>query len=150
MFFSFFSFSFYFFFFFFFLMIRRPPRSTLFPYTTLFRSRTAVTSLQNFVSQLRKSLGPEILETKPPGYRLRVRKGELDLDRFRVAVENARALEPAQRAAKLCEALGFWRGPPLADFAFESFAQPHIAHLEELRLATLEERVEADLEGGRH
>src|SRR5256885_12322897 len=26
---------------FFFLMIRRPPRSTLFPYTTLFRSRTA-------------------------------------------------------------------------------------------------------------
>src|ERR1022692_5104263 len=26
--------------FFFFLMIRRPPRSTLFPYTTLFRSRT--------------------------------------------------------------------------------------------------------------
>src|SRR5256884_9463618 len=37
--FFFFSFSFsYFFFFFFFLMIRRPPRSTLFPYTTLFRS----------------------------------------------------------------------------------------------------------------
>src|SRR6476661_10386785 len=27
-------------FFFFFLMIRRPPRSTLFPYTTLFRSRS--------------------------------------------------------------------------------------------------------------
>src|SRR5215467_14749944 len=30
--------------FFFFLMIRRPPRSTLFPYTTLFRSRPACTS----------------------------------------------------------------------------------------------------------
>src|SRR5256885_193411 len=30
--------QFLFFFFFFFLMIRRPPRSTLFPYTTLFRS----------------------------------------------------------------------------------------------------------------
>src|SRR5690349_23952999 len=29
--------------FFFFLMIRRPPRSTLFPYTTLFRSRTSGT-----------------------------------------------------------------------------------------------------------
>src|SRR5574339_821354 len=42
-----FSLSFYYFlsfslfFFFFFLMIRRPPRSTLFPYTTLFRSRIA-------------------------------------------------------------------------------------------------------------
>src|SRR2546425_4781512 len=30
--------------FFFFLMIRRPPRSTLFPYTTLFRSPIAVPS----------------------------------------------------------------------------------------------------------
>src|SRR3990170_6339049 len=29
-------------FFFFFLMIRRPPRSTLFPYTTLFRSPTTM------------------------------------------------------------------------------------------------------------
>src|SRR6266536_4123572 len=28
----------------FFIMIRRPPRSTLFPYTTLFRSRSAVTT----------------------------------------------------------------------------------------------------------
>src|SRR5437764_12629347 len=33
-----FSFQFVFLIFFFFLMIRRPPRSTLFPYTTLFRS----------------------------------------------------------------------------------------------------------------
>src|SRR5207249_10799199 len=33
-----------FFYSFFFLMLRRPPRSTLFPYTTLFRSRTSMTS----------------------------------------------------------------------------------------------------------
>src|SRR5687768_18404090 len=33
--------SYYFVFFLFFLMIRRPPRSTLFPYTTLFRSAAA-------------------------------------------------------------------------------------------------------------
>src|SRR3712207_7686680 len=31
---------------FFFLMIRRPPRSTLFPYTTLFRSKTYIPSLK--------------------------------------------------------------------------------------------------------
>ena len=38
-----FCFSFFSFFsFFFFLMIRRPPRSTLFPYTTLFRSAVAL------------------------------------------------------------------------------------------------------------
>jgi DNA-binding SARP family transcriptional activator len=112
--------------------------------------RTAVTSLQNFVSQLRKLLGPEILETKPPGYRLNVGPGELDLDRFRKLVEDARRAEPPERAAKLSEALAVWRGPPLADFAFEAFAQPHIVHLDELRFATLEERVEAELETGRH
>src|SRR5258707_6263137 len=32
--------------FFFFLMIRRPPRSTLFPYTTLFRSKTKASGPQ--------------------------------------------------------------------------------------------------------
>src|SRR5438105_4964536 len=110
--------------------------------------RTATTSLQNFISQLRKALGPEVLETKPPGYRLRVRPGELDLDRFRVLTESARPVAPAERAEKLRHALALWRGPPLADFAFEAFAQPHIAHLEELRLGTLEERVQADLEAG--
>jgi DNA-binding SARP family transcriptional activator len=112
--------------------------------------RTATTSLQNFISQLRKTLGADVLETKPPGYRLRVRPGELDLDRFRVVVESARGADAQTRAEKLRHALALWRGPPLADFTFEAFAQPHITHLEELRLATLEERVEADLENGAH
>lgn len=112
--------------------------------------RTATTSLQNFISQLRKAVGADALETKPPGYRLRIRPGELDLDRFRVLVEAARASEPEERAAKLRHALALWRGPALADFTFDSFAQSHIAHLEELRLATLEERVQADLDRGAH
>jgi DNA-binding SARP family transcriptional activator len=112
--------------------------------------RTAATSLQNFVSLLRKILGAGVLETKPPGYRLNVRPGELDLDCFRTLVEEARAGGPQEKSAKLREALALWRGPPLADFTFESFAQPHIVHLEELRLATLEERVQADLDHARH
>jgi DNA-binding SARP family transcriptional activator len=112
--------------------------------------RTAVTSLQNFVSQLRKTLGPDVLETKAPGYRVNVRPGELDVERFRLLLEEARRLDAEEKARKLREALALWRGPALADFAFEAFAQAHIAHLEELRLATLEERVQADLEAGRH
>jgi len=112
--------------------------------------RTATTSLQNFISQLRKTLGPEVLETKAPGYRLRIRPGELDLDRFRVIVESARGAEPQTRAEKLRHALALWRGPPLADLAYEAFAEPHVAYLEELRLATLEERVDADLALGAH
>jgi DNA-binding SARP family transcriptional activator len=112
--------------------------------------RTAVTSLQNFVSQLRKALGPEILETKPPGYRVNVQPGELDLARFRTLVDAARGGDPVERSQTLREALSLWRGAALADFAFEAFAQPHIAHLEELRLAALEERVEADLDAAHH
>src|SRR5437763_13650129 len=113
--------------------------------------RTAITSLQNFVSQLRKTLGSDVLETKSPGYRLQVEAGQLDLDRFRTLVENARAAAPPlERAARLREGLALWRGPPLADFAFEAFAQAQIAQLEELRLSALGERVEADLEAGSH
>jgi DNA-binding SARP family transcriptional activator len=112
--------------------------------------RTATTSLQNFISQLRKTLGADVLETKAPGYRLRVRPGELDLDRFRVLVESARGADPQTRAEKLRHALALWRGPALADLTYEAFADPHIAYLEELRLATLEERVEADLALGSH
>jgi DNA-binding SARP family transcriptional activator len=112
--------------------------------------RTAQTSLQNFISQLRKQLGSDRLETKAPGYRLNVKPGELDLDRFRRLVDHARHAEPCDRAAHLREALALWRGSALADFTFDAWAQPQIAHLEELHLATLEERVQADLDEGRH
>jgi DNA-binding SARP family transcriptional activator len=107
--------------------------------------RTATTSLQNFVSQLRRLLGAEFLVTRPPGYMLRVDGDRLDLAYFERLVKEARGAEPADRAAKLREALALWRGPPLADLAFEPFAQTEIRRLEELRLDALEERIEADL-----
>jgi DNA-binding SARP family transcriptional activator len=112
--------------------------------------RTAATSLQNFVSQLRKLLGSDVLVTKPPGYQLRIEPEQLDLERFTRLVEESRAEPPAERAAKLRRALALWRGPPLADLGFEAFAQQEIGRLEELRLAALEDRVEAELEAGRH
>ena len=113
--------------------------------------RTASTSLQNFISQLRKTLGSDVLVTKPPGYALVIRPEQVDLERFRRSVAEARAVpDPAERATKLAAALRLWRGPPLADVEFEAFAQPEIAHLEEERLAALEERIDADLEAGRH
>jgi DNA-binding SARP family transcriptional activator len=110
----------------------------------------AAPSLQNFISQLRKLFGADLLTTTPPGYRLDIAPEQLDLERFRRLVEEARSLPPEERAAKLHEALSLWRGPPLADLAFEPFAQSEIARLEELRLAALEQRLEADLETGRH
>jgi DNA-binding SARP family transcriptional activator len=112
--------------------------------------RTAQTSLQNFVSQLRKVLGPDVLMTKPPGYLLRIASDRLDAGRVRTLVDEARSAPPEERAAKLREALSMWRGPPLAEFAFEAFAQPEVARLEELRLSVLEDRLDADVEAGRH
>jgi DNA-binding SARP family transcriptional activator len=112
--------------------------------------RTATTSLQNAVSQLRKLLGPGVLHTRPGGYVLEVGDAQLDLARFEQLVRDARAAEPEERANTLRTALALWRGAPLADCEFELFAQGEIQRLEEVRLNTLEERVEADLELGRH
>src|SRR6266550_4964392 len=110
--------------------------------------RTAPTSLQNFVSQLRKQLGPDLVVTKPPGYLLRIDPLQLDVNCMNALVAEARAAPAGERAAKLREAIEMWRGPPLEEFGFETFAQGEIARLEELRLTLLEERIDADLEAG--
>ena len=85
---------------------------------------TAQKALHVYVSQLRKTLGKDHLETKAPGYLLRIHEDELDLTRFQRLVQDG----------SLREALSLWRGPPLAEFASERFAQSEIARLEELRL----------------
>jgi DNA-binding SARP family transcriptional activator len=116
---------------------------------------TAVTQVQRQISELRKLLGPgHGIETRPPGYILRLAAEQLDLHRFeRLSGDAGRSLErgDAGRAAELLgEALGLWTGPPLADLAYESFAQPAISRLEEIRLAALEQRSDAELALGRH
>ena len=110
--------------------------------------RTVTTSLQNVVSQLRKLLGAETLVTRPPGYALRVERDQLDLGRFERLVAESRRQAAEQRSRTLREALALWRGPPLADLAFETFALGEIRRLEELRLEALEARIDADLELG--
>jgi DNA-binding SARP family transcriptional activator len=111
--------------------------------------RTAATSLQNFVSQLRKHLGPEVLVTKPPGYMLRVDPLRVDVNRAQALLAEARQAPPDERAVSLREAIEMWRGPPLEEFGFEAFAQGEIARLVELRLTLLEERIDADMEAGK-
>ena len=118
---------------------------------------TATNALQVYVGKLRKALEPErspgasgeLLVTQAPGYLLRVQPDELDADRFeRLLGEGRTASEskdPAKAVKRLREALELWRGPVLADFAYDPFAQAEIARLEELRLDALEERIEAEL-----
>ncbi len=112
--------------------------------------RTATTSLQNSISALRKLLGPDVLLTRPPGYALAVEPEAIDLGRFEQLVGQARTLEPEERSRTLRAALDLWRGEPLADIAFEFFASAEVRRLEELRLAVLEDWVDAELACGRH
>ena len=118
---------------------------------------SVVNALQVHVSGLRKALaggGDSVLVTRPPGYVLRVGAGELDLDRFEQLRAEARAAldegAPARAAAKLREALGLWRGPPLDDLRFAPSLQIARARLEELRVVALEDRLAADLAAGDH
>jgi YVTN family beta-propeller protein len=115
----------------------------------------AVKNVQIHVSRLRKALeGHGVLRTHAGGYVLEVGPDELDVDRFgRLVDEGRRALAAGSAedaATTLAEALALWRGPPLADFAYDSFSQSEIGRLDELRLGAVEERLEADLALGRH
>jgi DNA-binding SARP family transcriptional activator len=109
---------------------------------------TAPTALQNAVSQLRKALGAEAVETRPPGYSLGAGRDAVDSHVFERLLREARKAEPVQRVDMIRQALELWRGPALSDFAYESFAQNEAARLEELRLTAVEERIEAELELG--
>ena len=115
---------------------------------------TATKTVQVYVSRLRKELGQDLVLTRGGGYVLELDPAQLDAERFdRLAGEGRDALERGEAASAselLRHALDLWRGPPLADLAYEPFAQSHIARLEELRLVALEQRIEADLSLGRH
>jgi DNA-binding SARP family transcriptional activator/DNA-binding beta-propeller fold protein YncE len=110
---------------------------------------TAAKNVQVYVSHLRKVLGDDALETRPPGYALRLARHELDAWRAEDALQT-HAGTPESRGSSLRAALALWRGAPLADLSNEPFAQLEVARLEELRLRLLEGRIEADLELGRH
>ena len=118
---------------------------------------SARTALHYHVSRLRKTLGSngrsnQLLVTHGSGYELRIDPDQLDLSKFEQLVEDARAAQdrgdPAEASAVLRQALDLWRGPPLADFAYESFAQRAIVRLEEERLCALEDWMDAELEVG--
>jgi class 3 adenylate cyclase/tetratricopeptide (TPR) repeat protein len=112
---------------------------------------TAQTAVHGHVSALRKLLGADRIETRFRGYLLRLSGDELDLTGFEMGVAQARGEgDLAARRDRLQTALALWRGEALADFRHERFAQAEAARLEELRLSSLEELIDADLALGRH
>jgi YVTN family beta-propeller protein len=115
---------------------------------------TATKTVQVYISRLRKELGQGVVLTRGGGYVLDIEPDQLDAERFeRLTSEGRDGLDrgEARDASDLLrEALDLWRGPPLADLAYEPFAQNHITRFEELRLVALEHRIEADLALGNH
>ncbi|HEV3464199.1 MAG TPA: BTAD domain-containing putative transcriptional regulator, partial [Actinomycetota bacterium] len=113
-------------------------------------------TLQGRVSALRRALGrggSGMVATRPPGYALDADPGQVDAGRFERLVAEAMAAPAGEgpRAARLLEeALGLWRGPALAEFADQPWAQAEAARLEELRLAATEALVELRLAAGGH
>jgi len=122
---------------------------------------SAANMLQGYISHLRKTLEPgshrgehEVLVSRPPGYVLQIRPEQVDAERFERLTGEGRQLlingDADAAAHRLRAALALWRGGALDDLAYEEFARADIERLDELRLQTLEDRIDADLALGRH
>ena len=118
---------------------------------------SAPATVRNYVKRLRRTLGDgdqARIVTRPPGYVIRVDPGELDAARFEALLDGARtaarggSLEAAAGRAR--EALGLWRGEPLADVESQALALGEVPRLAELRLQAAELRIDAELRLGRH
>ena len=122
---------------------------------------TAAKTVQVYISRLRKTLtdgadeaSAGVVVTREHGYELALDPDRLDAHRFEALVAEGRtelaAGRPGRAAAVLEESLSLWRGPPLADLAYERFAQREIARLDDLRVAASEQLIEAKLALGAH
>ncbi|MEV4245686.1 BTAD domain-containing putative transcriptional regulator [Streptosporangium canum] len=115
----------------------------------------AANALQALVSRLRKALrGAGTLDSVAGGYRLAVRTEDVDVHRFEeLAARGGRELaagRPEEASELLGTALGLWEGAALADLPDAPFADEAAARLEDLRVAAIEDRFEAELQRGRH
>jgi len=122
---------------------------------------TAAKTVQVHISRLRKALAAGtgnasegVVVTREHGYQLEIDPERLDSHRFERLLAEGRselaANRPESAAPALERALSLWRGRPLADLAYEAFAQGEIARLEDLRVAALEQLIDAKLALGRH
>lgn len=119
---------------------------------------SAMTTLQTYIYKLRKIFvehgAGDVLSTRPGGYLLTVPDSSIDLARFEQAAGEGQALleagHPARAADVLAGALARWRGPALVDVVPGGLLSSYVTALEESRSRTLELRIEADLQLGRH
>ena len=119
--------------------------------------RSALGTLRDYVKELRKRMAPageQRITTVQNGYLIRVGPGELDIVSFQESQGRAMAAaaqgswEQAAEHWRAAELL--WRGEPLADIPSELLTTREVPRLAEMRLQSLESRLDADLHLGRH
>lgn len=116
--------------------------------------QVAVSSLRSILDTGQGDPSSERVVSHPSGYMLTLGPRELDvaialeLAGSAAALTRIHKLEDAENCYRTAEAL--WRGPPLAEFLYAEFAQAEIRRLEELRLGLIENRIDVQLELGRH
>jgi DNA-binding SARP family transcriptional activator/streptogramin lyase len=116
-------------------------------------SEASIRTVRVAVSRLRRLLDEETLVTRPGGYLVHTDAEQLDVAEFEALVAEGRdaldAGEASAAAVAFRDALALFRGPPLADLALLDFLQPEVRRLEQLRLSTVMDRIDADLALGR-
>jgi DNA-binding SARP family transcriptional activator len=114
---------------------------------------TARGTLQSLVLRLRRLLSgltpQSMLVRHPPGYVLRIADEQLDTHRFEALATRGRQAamrgDWQQASIHLRDALDIWRGPALADVPASPGISAAAVHLEEMRMAVLAQRIEADM-----
>ncbi|MFD2093069.1 BTAD domain-containing putative transcriptional regulator [Blastococcus deserti] len=115
-------------------------------------------AVQAYVSHLRRRLQPGsaartrsgVIVSQGRGYAVRLPPDAVDVWRFERLLQRAGAAVEAQQAvALLSEALALWRGPPLAEWVDEPWAEPEITRLTELRAEARDRLMAAQLALGR-
>jgi ABC-type transport system substrate-binding protein/DNA-binding winged helix-turn-helix (wHTH) protein len=120
------------------------------------------TTIQTYVFHLREALEPDrprgaraqVIISERGGYRLDTDSATIDAREFeRLAhsgLEHVRNRETERALPELDAALGLWRGEVFADVAELEAVTAVAAHLNELRLTVVEQRIDALLAFGRH
>jgi DNA-binding SARP family transcriptional activator/WD40 repeat protein/tRNA A-37 threonylcarbamoyl transferase component Bud32 len=109
---------------------------------------SAKSTLHSYVYALRKELGGEQILRHGDGYRIDVEEGSFDVAVFEGMVRNGQQMlptDPASASAILSGALALWYGRPYAGVDENATVASEVSRLEEVRLATVESRIEAEL-----
>jgi DNA-binding SARP family transcriptional activator/pimeloyl-ACP methyl ester carboxylesterase len=111
-------------------------------------------TLQTYVSNIRRELGPDVISTTASGYTLAVAGDDVDVGRFRAlvrAAEEARARgEEPEAREHLRAAVALWRGDPFPGAGAHTGLAADAVRLQEEYLTALEARLAADLAAGAH